>query len=85
MVRYAQQRNIHDEGVYNGADIDSSKVVWARELDPEQKAKLFAYLNDRQIWLVTPDTDNEYLEPYTPPGARSHPMSNLHRTSTLVA
>jgi hypothetical protein len=70
MVRYEKDNhNIHDEWVYNGAEIDNAKVLWARELDAEQNAKLFAYFKDRKIWLVTPDTDNTYLEPYTPPGS----------------
>jgi hypothetical protein len=67
MVRYSDDHNIHDEWVYNGADIDGSKVLWARELDKEQNAKLFAYFKDRQIWLVEPDVDNTELKPYTPP------------------
>jgi hypothetical protein len=69
MVRYGEDHNVHDEWVFNGADLDGAKVLWARELDPQQNAKLFAYYKDRRIWLVTPDSDNEYLEPYTPPGA----------------
>jgi hypothetical protein len=69
MVRYTEDHNVHDEWVYNGADIDASKILWAREIDPEQDAKLFAYFKDRRIWLVTPDTDNTYLEPYTPPNS----------------
>jgi len=68
MVRYDNdEHNIHDEWVNNGAEIDSAKVLWARELDEQQNAALFAYFKDRKIWLVTPDTDNTYLEPYTPP------------------
>jgi hypothetical protein len=68
MVRYDQDdHNIHDEWVYNGAEIDTAKVLWARELDAQQNVKLLAYFKDRKIWLVTPDTDNTYLEPYTPP------------------
>jgi hypothetical protein len=68
MVRYAKDdHNIHDEWVYNGAEIDNAKVLWARELDAEQNGKLFAYFKDRKIWLVTPDTDNTYLEPYASP------------------
>jgi hypothetical protein len=71
MVRYEDNHNLHDEWVYNGAEIDTSKVLWARELDPAQNAKLFAYFKDRQIWLVEPDTDNTELIPYqaslTPP------------------
>src|SRR6266478_6486443 len=65
MVRYEKDNhNIHDEWVYNGAEIDEAKVLWARELDAEQNAKLLAYFKDRKIWLVTPDSDNTYLEPY---------------------
>lgn len=68
IVRYDNDdHNIHDEWVYNGAEIDSAKVIWARELDAQQNAKLFDYFRDRKIWLVTPDSDNTYLEPYTPP------------------
>jgi hypothetical protein len=73
VVRYGDEHNIHDEWVYNGADIDGSKVLWARELTPEQNAKLFAYFKDRQIWLVTPDTDNTSPEPYSLPVAESKP------------
>jgi len=65
LVRYAEDHNLHDEWVYNGAEIDSAKVLWARELDPAQNAKLFAYFKDRQIWLVEPDTDNTELIPYS--------------------
>ena len=67
LVRYTDDHNIHDDWVYNGAEIDGAKVLWARELDAEQNAKLLAYFKDRKIWLVTPDTDNTYLAPYTPP------------------
>jgi hypothetical protein len=67
MVRYQEDHNIHDDWVFNGADLDDAKVLWARELDTTQNARLFAYYKDRQIWLVTPDSDNTYLEPYTPP------------------
>jgi hypothetical protein len=71
MVRYdkdSDNHNIHDEWVYNGAEIDNAKVLWARELEPQQNANLLAYFRDRKIWLVTPDSDNTYLEPYTASG-----------------
>ncbi len=67
LVRYGEDHNIHDEWVYNGAEIDSAKVLWARELDPEQNAKLLAYFKDRHVWLVEPDKDNTELIPYQPP------------------
>lgn len=67
LVRYEEDHNIHDEWVYNGAEIDSAKVIWARELDAEQNAKLLAYFKDRHVWLVEPDKDNTELIPYQPP------------------
>ena len=67
MVRYSDDHNIHDEWVYNGADIDGSKVIWARELEEAQNVRLFAYFRDRRVWLVEPDIDNTELKPYTPP------------------
>src|SRR6266436_1524363 len=66
MVRYDEDHNLHDEWVYNGAEIDAAKVLWARDLDPAQNAKLFAYFKDHQVWLVQPDTDNTELVPYSP-------------------
>jgi hypothetical protein len=67
LVRYEEDHNIHDEWVYNGAEIDSAKVIWARVLDAEQNAKLLAYFKDRHVWLVEPDKDNTELIHYQPP------------------
>jgi hypothetical protein len=55
IVRYTRLHSPHVEWVFNGADIDSEKIVWARELGPAQNEKLRAYFKDRQIWLVQPD------------------------------
>jgi hypothetical protein len=73
IVRYSDDHNIHDDWVYNGAEIDNAKVVWAREISKEQDARLFDYFQDRKVWLATPDTDNTYLAPYTPPTDRDKP------------
>jgi hypothetical protein len=66
IVRYEPDHNIHDEWVYNGANIDAAKVLWARELDAPQNAKLLAYFKDRTAWLVEPDVDNTELIPLLP-------------------
>jgi hypothetical protein len=73
VVRYGADHNIHDEWVFNGADIDTAKVLWARELDPAQNAALLAYFNDRIVWLVEPDEDNLELRPYAARDADSAP------------
>jgi hypothetical protein len=71
VVRYEEDHNVHDEWVFNGAEIDTAKVLWARELSTQQNEKLFAYFKDRQIWLATPDTDNTTLQVYSPPADSS--------------
>jgi len=55
LVRYALGHDTGDEWVYNGADIDGSKVIFARELDPASNRKLLRYFAGRRVWLVEPD------------------------------
>jgi hypothetical protein len=70
LVHYDEDHDVHEhEWVYNGAEIDSAKVLWARDISPQQNAKLFAYFNDRRIWLVNPDEDSTELVPYEPGSA----------------
>jgi hypothetical protein len=57
LVRYSNQHNLHDEWVYNGADIDASDIVWAREMSEEQNQKLAAYFSGRRIWLLEADSN----------------------------
>jgi hypothetical protein len=56
IVRYAADHNSLDEWVYNAADIDRSKVIWAREMDQAENLELIHYYKDRTVWLVQPDT-----------------------------
>ncbi len=68
MVRYNEDDlSVHDEWVFNGADIDGAKVVWARELDKTQNEKLFAYFKDRKVWLATTEDGHLVFEPYREP------------------
>ena len=55
IVRYAASHEVNQEWVYNGADIDGSKVVWAREVDPASDAELLKYFHDREAWLLRAD------------------------------
>ena len=66
LVRYADDHNVHWEWVYNGADIDSAPVAWAREMAPELNERLLRYFDDRTPWLVTPDSPEIGPFPYSP-------------------
>jgi len=61
LVRYGPDHSVHEEWVYNGADIDSSKVIWARDLPGERNDRLLAYYPDRTIWRVCPETSEVTL------------------------
>jgi hypothetical protein len=56
LVRYSPSHNVHDEWVYNSADLDSAPVVWARSwrADYDEQLKQH-YAGSRQIWVVQPD------------------------------
>jgi hypothetical protein len=64
IVRYHPDHDfILDEWVFNGADIDDSKVLWARDMGP-QNAELLQYFHERKAWLVEPDYHPARLTPY---------------------
>ncbi len=64
LVRYAPQHFPFNEWVFNRADIDRAKVVWARELDAGRNAVLLDYFRSRRAWLIEPDTPHPALRPY---------------------
>jgi hypothetical protein len=56
LVRYGPHHSFHDEWVYNGANIDSSPIVWCRWMGPSEDAEVFQYYKDRQFWTVDVDS-----------------------------
>lgn len=64
VVRYAPGHNIHDEWVYNEADIDGARVVWARDLGDEANARLFDHFGARRVWIVEPDRPRHNVYEY---------------------
>jgi hypothetical protein len=63
-VRYQPHHIFQDEWVYNAADIDGARVVWARDLGAEENRKLIQYFPDRVPILLEPDYQPPRLSPY---------------------
>jgi hypothetical protein len=64
IVRYSPQHDAVVDWVYNRADIDHSKTVWAREIPGVSMQPLLDYFHGRQAWLVEPDEAAPHLSPY---------------------
>ena len=64
IVRYGPRHDVDWEWVYNAADIDGSKVVWARDMGDGDNQELLNYFRDRTVWRLNGDESPPHLEPY---------------------
>jgi len=71
LVRYSKDHNSGEEYVYNDADIDRAKTVWAREIPGMDLGPLFNYFRNRDVWLYEPDEDDSTVSPYALAGEAS--------------
>jgi hypothetical protein len=65
-VRYWPQHIFQKEWIWNAADIDGSRVVWARDLGADENQKLIRYFPGRRLLLLEPDAQPPQLTPYAP-------------------
>jgi len=76
IVRYEDSHQPFDEWVYNDANIDASKVVWAHAMSPLEDQKLIKYFPNRQVLLWEPDQSPPRMSPYHPADGSSSPGSD---------
>jgi hypothetical protein len=59
---------VDKEWVYNHADIDASKIVWARDMGEPANQELIEYFRDREIWMLSFQDESESSPVLTPYG-----------------
>jgi len=64
LVNYGAHHDLKLEWVYNGADIDGAKVVWARDLGDHDNQELLQYFHDRKAWRLEADEIPPRLSAY---------------------
>ena len=71
IVRYGPQHDLwYNEWVFNEADLETARVLWAHDMGPAKNKELIDYFPNRRVWLLEADTIPPCLEPY--PG--EHPQ-----------
>ncbi|MES2788343.1 MAG: hypothetical protein V4719_01895 [Planctomycetota bacterium] len=71
IIKYAAGHSMHDEWVYNRADLQTAHVIWARHLETSRLPQFVSQFPDREVWILEPDRKPVTFEKY-----RSEP-SNL--------
>lgn len=64
IVRYSPIHAVDSEWVYNDADIEHARIIWARDMGDDDNRQLIKGYADRSVWLVEPDTVPPRLTPY---------------------
>ena len=80
LVSYGPQHEIYQELVYNQADIDHARIIWARSLSPELDQALVEHYAGRRAWMLT---ENGYLmlKDYTPGEDKSTITTRIQSSS----
>ncbi len=66
LVRYSESHDPSSEWVYNRADPDGAKVVWARDRGEDHNQTLLEHFRGRVLWRLNADDPEPKLEPLAP-------------------
>jgi len=56
LVQYGPRHDPWEELVYNAADIDGSRIIWARSVGSQKDSELIRYYSKRTAWLLEEDS-----------------------------
>ncbi len=91
IVGYHQFDFPGNDWVYNNPDIDSSKVVWARDMGVEANRELLRYYSGRQVWFTDRQppfpllTYEQAIRSMAVPGAGGDLALSLHPPAASAA
>jgi len=88
LVRYRPNHDPLLDWVYNGADIDQQKIVWARDMGETENQELLSYYKRRRAWLLDADDVPPKLVTYpsdanSPPAVQPHTAGILEENSSV--
>jgi hypothetical protein len=63
IARYRPDHDLDREWVYNAAEIDKAKIVWARDMGAMDNEELLQYFPNRHVWRLDADQPSPRLEP----------------------
>ncbi len=52
LVRFGPKMGNGDEWLFNAADLEGSRILWARDSSPEARQELLEHYPDRKVWLL---------------------------------
>ncbi len=70
LVSYGPRHEIYQELVYNQADIEHQRIIWARSLSPESDRALIEHYSGRRAWMLR-ENGTPVLNDYTPSEEKS--------------
>jgi hypothetical protein len=65
IVHYKPAHNVLFEWVYNEPNIDTSKIVWARDMGAAQNEELIQFYKSRRVWFLEADESPPNLFSYS--------------------
>jgi hypothetical protein len=64
IVHYPFGDTPNAEWVYNGADLDNARVIWARDMGYAKNRELLDFYPDRKVWYVDHGSFPSWIQPY---------------------
>ncbi len=72
LVSYRPDHYVEHEWVYNAADIDGAKIVWARVIPGMDLKSVLEYFKDRRVWQLNADAPPLEVHPCAAADSTTH-------------